>query len=193
MTVVLTGPEKLLRDTAQMWPRAFFLGAGAFFYCLGSFGAPTPAAKAPAQNPAAQAPQTAARQAPTKSPRKAAGPAHSAKHRGAKSKSGKRRVHERAQRAPTPERISEVQSALAKAGHYSGSPTGKWDASTVEAMKKYQEANGLQPTGKLDAHTLEKLGLGSPISGVAAPRPPASSSSPAAAPTSASPPPPLIS
>ena len=71
-----------------------------------------------------------------------------------------------------PDRIGEIQAALATNGSYNGVPTGKWDASTAEALKKYQVAHGLSPTGKLDALTLQKLGLGSEIAGVAPPTPP---------------------
>jgi peptidoglycan hydrolase-like protein with peptidoglycan-binding domain len=84
---------------------------------------------------------------------------------------------ERGQKAPTPERISEIQQALAKDGSFTGKPNGKWDDSTIEATRKFQEAHGLNPTGKLDAKTLQQLGLGSATSGVAAPLPPVSSSS----------------
>jgi len=77
------------------------------------------------------------------------------------------------QKAPTPERISEIQTALSHGGYYTGDPTGKWDASTVSALQKFQSANGIEPTGKLDAPSLQKLGLGSDIAGVSAPRPPA--------------------
>ncbi|MGB9467542.1 MAG: peptidoglycan-binding domain-containing protein [Candidatus Acidiferrum sp.] len=84
---------------------------------------------------------------------------------------------ERGQKAPAPERISEIQAALAKDGSFSGKPSGKWDASTVDAMKKFQEAHGLNPSGKLDAKTLQKLGLGSQTAGLAPPMPPLSSSS----------------
>jgi murein L,D-transpeptidase YcbB/YkuD len=76
------------------------------------------------------------------------------------------------QAAPTPERINEIQSALAKNGAYDGVPSGKWDDSTVDAMKKFQSAHGLNPSGKLDAPTLQKLGLGSETAGLAAPTPP---------------------
>jgi peptidoglycan hydrolase-like protein with peptidoglycan-binding domain len=82
----------------------------------------------------------------------------------------------RGQKAPTADRISEIQTALGKDGSYSGAPNGKWDDSTVAAMKKYQAAHGLNPSGKLDAKTLQKLGLGSQTAGVAAPLPPMSSS-----------------
>ena len=83
----------------------------------------------------------------------------------------------RGQKAPAPERISEIQTALAKDGSFDGKPNGKWDASTVDAMKKFQEAHGLNPSGKLDAKTLQKLGLGSQTAGIAPPMPPVSSSS----------------
>jgi peptidoglycan hydrolase-like protein with peptidoglycan-binding domain len=88
---------------------------------------------------------------------------------------------ERGQKAPAPERISEIQTALAKDGSFDGKPNGKWDVSTVDAMKKFQEAHGLNPSGKLDAKTLQKLGLGSQTAGLAPPMPPVSSSSSAAA------------
>ena len=105
---------------------------------------------------------------------------NTAKHR-SKSNHGHtyRRVsrREHGQKAPTEDRISEIQTALAKDGSFSGTPSGKWDASTVDAMKKFQDAHGLNPTGKLDAKTLQKLGLGSQTSGLAPPLPPVSSSS----------------
>jgi len=75
------------------------------------------------------------------------------------------------QKAPTPDRISEIQSALAREGYYQGDPTGKLDSSTVAALEKFQSANGLDSSGKLDAPTLQKLGLGSDIAGVGAPKP----------------------
>jgi peptidoglycan hydrolase-like protein with peptidoglycan-binding domain len=78
---------------------------------------------------------------------------------------------QRAQTAPTPERITEIQQVLAREGFYSGTPTGKWDADTSLAMAKFQAANGLTPTGKLGALSLQKLGLGSEIAGKAAPNP----------------------
>jgi peptidoglycan hydrolase-like protein with peptidoglycan-binding domain len=84
---------------------------------------------------------------------------------------------ERGQKAPAPERISEIQTALAKDGSFDGKPNGKWDPSTIDAMKRFQEAHGLNPSGKLDAKTLQKLGLGSQTAGLAPPMPPVSSSS----------------
>lgn len=91
------------------------------------------------------------------------------------SKHSKRR--EKGQKAPAPERISEIQQALAKDGSFSGTPNGKWDDSTIGAMRKFQTEHGLNPSGRLDAPTLQKLGLGSQTAGVAAPMPPLASSS----------------
>jgi peptidoglycan hydrolase-like protein with peptidoglycan-binding domain len=80
------------------------------------------------------------------------------------------------QAVPTVDRVNEIQGALAKNGAYSGTPSGKWDDSTVEAMKKFQSTHGLNPTGKMDALTLEKLGLGSETAGMGVPTPPPNSS-----------------
>ncbi|MBS1841844.1 MAG: peptidoglycan-binding protein [Acidobacteria bacterium] len=88
------------------------------------------------------------------------------------SKKGKRTRRQPGQKAPTADRINEIQTALAKDGSFSGTPNGKWDDSTVSAMKKYQSGHGLNPTGRLDAPTLQKLGLGSTTAGVAAPQAP---------------------
>jgi peptidoglycan hydrolase-like protein with peptidoglycan-binding domain len=95
----------------------------------------------------------------------------SSSHKGKSAKSGKSSRRQVGQKAPTPQRISEIQQALAKNGAYTGAPNGKWDASTIEAMKKYQGTHGLNPSGKLDAKTLQQLGLGSQTAGIAAPTP----------------------
>jgi peptidoglycan hydrolase-like protein with peptidoglycan-binding domain len=88
-------------------------------------------------------------------------------------KRSKGRRRDRGPKAPTPDRIREIQSALAHEGAYSGEPNGKWGPASVEAMKRFQASHGLSPTGKLDALSLQKLGLGSGVAGLAAPRVPA--------------------
>jgi peptidoglycan hydrolase-like protein with peptidoglycan-binding domain len=110
--------------------------------------------------------------APAKSP--TAKPGTKSRHSKSKRKTG-RRVQ--GQKAPESSRISEIQTALGKDGSFTGKPNGKWDADTVDAMKRFQESHGLNPSGKLDAKTLQKLGLGSQTAGVAPPMPPVSSSS----------------
>ncbi len=78
-------------------------------------------------------------------------------------------VRPRAQMAPTSQRISEIQLALANQGSYQGEPTGKWDEATIAAMKQFQASHRLNPSGKLDALSLQKLGLGSETAGRGAP------------------------
>jgi len=115
----------------------------------------------------------AANSSASKSASKSSGhssPASSKKNKS--SKKSRRSRREPTQKAPTPERISEIQSSLARGGYYQGDPNGKWDSNTVAAMQKFQSANGLDPSGKLDATSLQKLGLGSGIAGVSAPKTP---------------------
>jgi hypothetical protein len=71
---------------------------------------------------------------------------------------------------PSEQRTEQIQEALERGGYYSGDPNGKWDMGTQASLRRFQEANGLAPTGKLDALTLQKMGLGSDVAGVSAPR-----------------------
>ena len=87
-----------------------------------------------------------------------------------KNSSRRKSSRDRGQKAPTSDRIGEIQSSLARGGYYTGAQSGKFDSGTQDALRRFQEANGLNPSGKLDAHTLQKLGLGSDTAGVAAPR-----------------------
>ena len=90
-----------------------------------------------------------------------------------KKKSSKHRSRrEPFQKAPTADRISEIQKALARDGYYQGDPNGKWDGNTVAALQKFQSANNLDASGKLDASSLQKLGLGSSTAGLNPPTPP---------------------
>jgi Putative peptidoglycan binding domain len=66
-----------------------------------------------------------------------------------------------AQRAPTPERYKEIQQALASKGYLEpNASSGVWDASSVTAMKKFQQEQNLEPSGKIDSLSLIALGLG---------------------------------
>src|SRR5271169_3973989 len=82
----------------------------------------------------AQAQDAAAKKTPASKP-------SSSSHHSKSAKKSSRR--ERGQKAPTPERISEIQQALAKDGSFSGKASGKWDDSTIEATRKFQETHGL--------------------------------------------------
>jgi len=97
------------------------------------------------------------------------------KSTGRKSATKKKGKKVKGQAAPTSERITEIQEALAKKGAGDLTPTGKWDDSTADAVRKFQASNGLNATGKLDALTLQKLGLGSETAGMAAPTAPPNS------------------
>jgi peptidoglycan hydrolase-like protein with peptidoglycan-binding domain len=130
--------------------------------------APSVGAMPPQPSPQASTAQTGTSTAPSKPV------SHKKKHHAKR---------EPTQKAPTADRISEIQSALVRGGYYQGSPNGKWDSNTVAAVQKFQSANGIEANGKLDAPTLQKLGLGSGIAGVSAPKaaaPPSSQNSPPA-------------
>ena len=59
-----------------------------------------------------------------------------------------------------PERISEIQGALAQAGYLNQEPNGKWDDPTRVAMQRFQQDHGFPGTGLPEAKSLMKLGLG---------------------------------
>ncbi len=62
--------------------------------------------------------------------------------------------------APHSDRITLVQQALIERGHLSGEPTGRWDAASIEALKKFEATQNAKPDGKLDSKMLILLGLG---------------------------------
>lgn len=147
-------PFHFKRGKAQTWPRLLSLALTA---CLAMLGAP------------AKSQSKSTGKVSTTAQKKSSSPSKTKKKRTRSSRS-------RGQAAPTVDRIREIQTALGRAGHYSGEPSGKWDSETTTAMKNFQEAQRLRPSGKLDAVTLQRLGLGSPVTGVAPPRPAATSS-----------------
>jgi len=59
----------------------------------------------------------------------------------------------------TKEQIEQAQRMLKEKGYYKGEATGKLDKDTRDAIKKFQEANGVKQTGTLNAETLEKMGI----------------------------------
>lgn len=66
------------------------------------------------------------------------------------------------QRTPEPERIREIQQALTDRG-YPVEVNGSWDASSIEALKKFQadqQIKNLSGSGKINSLTLITLGLG---------------------------------
>lgn len=69
------------------------------------------------------------------------------------------------QQAIDPDRVTQIQDALIHAHYLTGEATGKWDASTVAAMQKYQADNGWQTKLTPDSRALVSLGLGPDYSG----------------------------
>lgn len=64
------------------------------------------------------------------------------------------------QSAPSPERYREIQQALAERGYYDGAVDGVWNNSSMEALRRFQLDQNLDPDGKLGALSLIALGLG---------------------------------
>jgi peptidoglycan hydrolase-like protein with peptidoglycan-binding domain len=66
----------------------------------------------------------------------------------------------RGQQAIAPERVTQIQQALIREHYLTGAADGKWDATTVAAMQKYQADHGWQTKLMPDSRALLKLGLG---------------------------------
>jgi peptidoglycan hydrolase-like protein with peptidoglycan-binding domain len=76
-----------------------------------------------------------------------------------KSKRSRKGSH-RGQQKIDVERTHQIQQALIKQHYLSGEPSGKWDASTEAALRKFQADNGWQNKTVPDSRALIKLGLG---------------------------------
>jgi peptidoglycan hydrolase-like protein with peptidoglycan-binding domain len=61
---------------------------------------------------------------------------------------------------PTPERYREIQQALASKGYLKTGPTGSWDQDSMDALRRFQEDQKINPSGKIDSLSLIALGLG---------------------------------
>ena len=57
------------------------------------------------------------------------------------------------------DQITALQTKLKEARLFTGEADGSRSDSLKEAVKKYQEANGLKATGGINAETLEKMGI----------------------------------
>jgi peptidoglycan hydrolase-like protein with peptidoglycan-binding domain len=64
------------------------------------------------------------------------------------------------QAGPTPDRYRQIQESLISKGYLQGAPTGVWDQNSIDAMKKFQNDQKLEPTGKITSKALINLGLG---------------------------------
>jgi hypothetical protein len=80
------------------------------------------------------------------------------------------------QLSPTPDRYREIQSALASKGYLKpGDATGTWNQDSIDAMKRFQQDQKLDPSGKINSLSLIALGLGpkrETTASVAPPKPP---------------------
>ena len=65
----------------------------------------------------------------------------------------------RGQQKMDAQRVQSIQDALVRE-HYMSKPTGKWDATTQQALQKFQADNGWQSKVVPDSRALIKLGLG---------------------------------
>ncbi|MBV8549975.1 MAG: peptidoglycan-binding protein [Acidobacteriaceae bacterium] len=61
---------------------------------------------------------------------------------------------------PDPERYQEIQQALAGKGYFKGDANGQWGDDSVDALKRFQADQKLDPDGKINALSLIDLGLG---------------------------------
>jgi peptidoglycan hydrolase-like protein with peptidoglycan-binding domain len=83
-----------------------------------------------------------------------------------KSSHGKRKSRRpRGQQAIEPDRVTQIQQALIREHYLTGEANGKWDATTIAAMQKYQADHGWQTKLMPDSRALKSLGLGADYSG----------------------------
>jgi hypothetical protein len=74
--------------------------------------------------------------------------------------SSKKSRKPKGQQAIDSERCREIQEALVREHYMSGQPSGKWDDSTQQAMRRYQADQGWQNKSVPDSRALIRLGLG---------------------------------
>jgi hypothetical protein len=65
-----------------------------------------------------------------------------------------------AQQQPTPERLKEIQQALAERGYFRGDPNGTWGPESIDSLKRFQRDQSLVEDGKIGSLSLIALGLG---------------------------------
>jgi hypothetical protein len=69
-------------------------------------------------------------------------------------------VRARGQQKIDPERARTIQEALIREHYLSGEPTGTWNQTSEDAMRRYQGDHGWQTKEVPDSRALIKLGLG---------------------------------
>lgn len=76
------------------------------------------------------------------------------------------------QQTPTPDRYKDIQQALAAKGYLKSEPTGIWDGDSIDALRRFQTDQKIDPTGKINAPSLIGLGLGPKFEDASASPPP---------------------
>jgi peptidoglycan hydrolase-like protein with peptidoglycan-binding domain len=66
--------------------------------------------------------------------------------------------------------VRQIQSALQQRGFKEVTPDGKWSEAASAALKKFQEAQKLEPTGSVNLRTLRALGFSNPIAEIDLPK-----------------------
>lgn len=61
---------------------------------------------------------------------------------------------------PDPDRYQQIQQALTDKGYFKGDVNGQWGDDSLDALKRFQADQKLDPDGHLNALTLIGLGLG---------------------------------
>jgi peptidoglycan hydrolase-like protein with peptidoglycan-binding domain len=69
-------------------------------------------------------------------------------------------VAHRAPQQPSPDRLKEIQQALASRGYFRGEPDGTWGPASIDALKRFQHDQNLVEDGKIGSLSLIALGLG---------------------------------
>lgn len=155
-----------------------FVGAAAFI----GWSAPPPSKKGGATAPASSSKSKSRAQAVrSKAGGKSAATMPSRRTVGRRS--ARRRVSDHytfvGQQRPAPERIQEIEQALANKGFLSGSPDSVWDDATADALRRFQQSQNLTADGKLSSLSLIALGLGPRSTAAPSPAPPNSALPPA--------------
>ncbi len=83
-----------------------------------------------------------------------------AKKKGTTAAASSRQSWRNRQLQPTEQRYKEIQAALLSKGYLHGEPQGTWNQESVEALRRFQQDQKLEPTGKIDSLSLIALGLG---------------------------------
>ncbi|HTP34809.1 MAG TPA: peptidoglycan-binding protein [Candidatus Acidoferrales bacterium] len=80
------------------------------------------------------------------------------------------------QLTPSPERYREIQNALVAKGYLQGEDAnGAWNQNSIDALRRFQYEQNLEPSGKINSLSLIALGLGPKRETAAAASPPPAS------------------